>query len=116
VVKLGINIMEAKRILTGFGDSKTCKLCIEVENFCPSCEWVKATGEVCCDSPDSPNTRTYDMIHEAKTPSSIKRAYMARAKYMRKVLKKIDCENRKMARNNLGLRVCYLHGVKYVLL
>ena len=69
-------------ILTGFGNSGTCTLCIKAGN-CDKCVYGESdTAYYACI--DGENKKTYFTIDNANTPRKILNAYRARAKHLRK--------------------------------
>ncbi len=88
--------------MTGFGTSFTCTLCLSArannanneEHFCLICVYRSTIFGRCtgCQQPakyDVPS-KTYNKILFANTPKRLLKAYKARAKYMRTILKKIN--------------------------
>ena len=71
--------------LTGFGDTSTCSLCVDIDRSknCKGCAWVMLTGSQC--NLDK-NGKTYNAIYFAKSDKSLLKAFKKRAKYIRKIL------------------------------
>lgn len=72
-------------LLTGFGNYKTCRLCISVNRRCSDCCWCHVTGYICN---DDDNKETFEDISDAITNEALLSAFKARAKYMREVLER----------------------------
>ena len=82
------------RKLTGFGEAQTCTLCIAVRypqdggcgSRCPMCVhgYTNMMFGVSCIN--GPGEKTANRIDGAETPTTLRNAFRARAKYLREVL------------------------------
>lgn len=87
--KRAIRVAEA---LTGFGDKNKCSLCIAIAEDCTICVWAsgifyKRGYRLPC--ADKNNAVTFDNFWNAKTNEDLLKAFKARAKRMKAVLKNL---------------------------
>jgi len=82
--------------LTGFGRKDQCTLCTALKGFpgdshndmCEACIWHRIVPRYLACRSDK-NAKTYSNIGNAFTSQMLLKAFKARAKYMRSVLKKL---------------------------
>lgn len=79
------------QILTGFGNCSTCSLCTAIKHdeqgfTCVPCFWTVATTSRCA---GSLNVKTWSAINDAESYENQWRAFQERAKYMKRVLRKV---------------------------
>jgi len=74
--------------LTGFGNSRNCKLCIAVNVNCDSCihNHFNNSDYDYIDDNYCLFHHTYDDIRDAKTPKKLLKAYEARANYIETII------------------------------
>lgn len=75
--------------ITGFGYAATCKVCRSVDVICARCFW----GQTAVEPPDMCHVGkprdTYYAIEKAKTASGLKKAFMKRAGFIRRELRRV---------------------------
>ena len=87
---------ETSHNLTGYGDSSKCKLCRPIKSNCELCVYGKLnhkTTETNLFCNTGINKKTYFDISDSQTPKKLLKAYKARAKHMRNILKQLTYEN-----------------------
>lgn len=70
---------DVARLLTGFGATGSCTLCVAVKGICRCCVYGDDYG--CF---DDKNVKTYNMIDNAETAEELWNGYRKRAKHLRK--------------------------------
>jgi len=80
-------LAELKTGLTGFGSTKSCKLCIAVDAECSKCTWGQRRFREDVPCTELENNKTYQAINDAATPDELFIAYRKRAARMKEHLK-----------------------------
>ena len=81
-------LTEKPSVLTGFGKTRTCTLCIATKLNCSLCIYTSLHSVChCC---NDYNKKTYDDIEKYKSDVDLLKAFRNRAKHITKILNKIE--------------------------